>query len=185
MLKNRQVLLLTQYGSQDWEAHYARHTGNGAMVWGPDPQLTPLGEEQARAMHALWMATRASADPPPLPAQLFSSPLQRSLHTACLTWAGVPGAPRHVRVLDALREVCGKNTCDQRRSRAALLRTPTALPFTLEEPFAESDELWTVRSTTHLAGARVGRCDACTRACCAGRDMGERRGRDNGCVAYD
>lgn len=146
------------------------------MVWGPDPDLTCLGEAQAREVHQAWRAALGLADGagrapepapkpamrPPLPQVLCSSPLRRSLHTLCLTWRGLlplrPPQPVHVR--EHWREVIGKNTCDQRSTKSDILESVQQDVFTIlfDDAFTEHDHLWTVRIVILiLAGARNGR----------------------------
>lgn len=67
--------------------------------WGPDAQLTPLGENQARRVHRAWKReTLANA---PLPPVLYSSPLSRAASTCEITYEGL-GARRPV-FLEELR----------------------------------------------------------------------------------
>ncbi|CCU99621.1 unnamed protein product [Malassezia sympodialis ATCC 42132] len=128
------------YGKEAWERYWARRTTDGELVWGPDPDLTCLGQAQARDVHKAWRtalrqpdaqgrAPERVPDPamiPPLPQVLCSSPLRRSLHTLFLTWRGLlpqrPPQPVHVR--EHLREVIGKNTCDQRSTKSEILECP-------------------------------------------------------------
>lgn len=59
----------------------------GYSQWGPDPELTPLGVEQALAVNAAWKQQLAAGVP--LPTSLYSSPLSRSAATLNLTWSDI------------------------------------------------------------------------------------------------
>lgn len=54
------------------------------MVWGPDPNLTPTGEEQAKAASTAWKTELKHGIP--LPQKHYASPLQRALNTFRLTF---------------------------------------------------------------------------------------------------
>lgn len=54
---------------------------------GPDPQLTPLGEAQARAINAGWKTQ--IADHAPVPQTLYSSPFRRAASTLDITWRDI------------------------------------------------------------------------------------------------
>lgn len=134
---------------------YAKRTGNEDYEWGPDPELTLLGQQQAQDVHDAFnkMRNDTLAMCPPLPQVLCSSPLRRSLATACITWRDIMpcGTPIHVR--EAWREIIGKNTCDQRKSRSHMLGyvKPYPFPVELHDPFSEEDSLWTPERESHDA----------------------------------
>lgn len=52
-----------------------------------DPELTALGESQARSAHNAWESELASKIP--LPEKLYCSPLTRALRTAKMTFDGI------------------------------------------------------------------------------------------------
>ncbi|CAO1636832.1 unnamed protein product [Parajaminaea phylloscopi] len=149
-----------KYGTEAWDAKWALLTGDGELTWGPDPELTPLGEDQARAINATWKQQlgRASQglDAAPLPTKLFSSPFKRSSKTLQLSYEGillppgtkpdVPGATAVDRpyVKEDLREQFGNdNTCIARSSKADIERN---FPyFELEPGFPAEDEKFKVR----------------------------------------
>ncbi|WFC94901.1 hypothetical protein MBRA1_001539 [Malassezia brasiliensis] len=112
------------------------------MTWGPDPALTPLGRAQAVKVHEAWREALDGPDPPPVPTVLCSSPLQRSLDTAALTWNAIDSAPSTLYIYEDLREVCGKNTCDQRRTRSQIAET-APMHVVFADRFVEADEMWT------------------------------------------
>lgn len=144
LAEEKACALLTQYGSAAWESHHAMRYGDGTLTWGPDPALTPLGRAQATEVYESWRAAIAGPDPPPVPTVLCSSPLQRSLDTAALTWDAIDTAPSTLYIYEDLREVCGKNTCDQRRTRSQIAQT-APMHVVFADRFVEADEMWTVR----------------------------------------
>lgn len=44
----------TRYGNDAWNDHYSKLNGDGKIVWGPDPELTELGQAQARDNNYAW-----------------------------------------------------------------------------------------------------------------------------------
>ncbi|CAO1615576.1 unnamed protein product [Sympodiomycopsis kandeliae] len=83
----------SKYSTKEWDAKWALLTGDGEIVWGPDPELTPLGEEQARDVNKGWQlqiqASKNDQDFAPLPTRLFSSPFKRSCKTLELSYDGI------------------------------------------------------------------------------------------------
>ena len=78
-----------------------------------------------------------------MPESYYTSPLDRCLSTAHITFNGLdlpaqqPCVPE---VKELLREVIGVHTCDRRSSKAYIHKNfPT---YTFEPDFAEEDELW-------------------------------------------
>ncbi|KAH8106394.1 phosphoglycerate mutase [Phellopilus nigrolimitatus] len=127
-----------KYGTEVWNARWAKLTGDGEIVWGPDPRLTALGEDQARDANALWKQELQAGIP--LPAKLYCSPMTRALQTCQFTFAGVIDfSKRTPLIMENCREIYGVNTCDQRRSLSYL--RSTFPDFAIEDGFAEEDEL--------------------------------------------
>ena len=138
-----------QYGKQAWEDVWAKKNGDDTYEWGPDPLLTLLGMKQAQHVHDTWtsfLQLPASLHPP-LPELVCSSPLRRSLSTLCISWQGILAHETKVHIREHLREVIGKNTCDQRVTRTDLERHMQLHPFriAIHGDFTEHDSLWTVR----------------------------------------
>lgn len=87
--------------------------GDGELTWGralqhlsfpvrlsdlpfpADPRLTPIGEEQARNVHAAW--EREILRGVPVPQRFYCSPLTRAIRTLELTFEGV--LPAHLKPL--------------------------------------------------------------------------------------
>jgi broad specificity phosphatase PhoE len=73
------------------------------------------------------------------------SPLWRCLQTADLTWEGVElpqQRPFRPVIKEILREVMGVHTCDRRSTRSEIVAGFPPPKWTVEEGFAEEDELW-------------------------------------------
>lgn len=124
-------------------------------MWGPDAQLTSLGEEQAKIAHDVWGSELENGVP--LPQSLYSSPLSRTLSTAEITFASIPSRSAQslppltaelppILIVENIREMNGEHTCDKRNTLSYITRTyiaRSASPkFIVEEGFAEEDELW-------------------------------------------
>jgi len=129
----------SKYGSQAWCKHWAKLDGDGEIVWGPDPQLTPLGEQQARHAHTAWEKERVFGIP--LPEKLYTSPLTRAIRTNQVTFDNtlLPSGPKTI-IVENMRERNGVHTCDRRRTRSEIHNTFPEYDF--EDGFTERDELW-------------------------------------------
>ncbi|KAF7313103.1 hypothetical protein MKEN_00996200 [Mycena kentingensis (nom. inval.)] len=132
-------LAANKYGKTLWDAHWTKLQGDGEIIWGPDPELTPLGEEQARYAHAVWKTELAAGAP--LPQRAYCSPLTRALETHQIIYSGLGFLVSTPLVMEDLRECYGEHTCDKRRTRSEIAR---AFPeILIEDGFTEEDELWT------------------------------------------
>ncbi|EIN12161.1 phosphoglycerate mutase [Punctularia strigosozonata HHB-11173 SS5] len=143
-----------KYGTKAWDDYYSKLNGDGEITWGPDPELTPLGESQARAAHDLWQ-TEVTAGMP-LPDSLYCSPLTRALRTNQITFDGVVDrSERRTTVVEYCREENGEHTCDRRRTRSYIRATFPS--FEIEDGMTEEDELWdpVVRETKAQVDARA------------------------------
>ncbi|KWU45332.1 phosphoglycerate mutase-like protein [Rhodotorula sp. JG-1b] len=139
-----------RYGSPEWNSYWSKVNTDGNMTWGPDAQLTPLGENQARRVHRAWKReTLANAPAPPV---LYSSPLSRAASTCEITYEGL-GARRPV-FMEELRETIGVHTCDKRHSKTWM--SAHYPRFVFAEPFEEKDVLWSAdeRETDDQQDAR-------------------------------
>lgn len=76
-----------KYGTPAWNAHWSLLNGDGNLVWGPDPALTALGENQAKDVNATWK--KEMKDSIPLPTSFYSSPFQRASNTLQITWEDI------------------------------------------------------------------------------------------------
>lgn len=125
-----------KYGNHEWESRWAKLEGDGELKWGPDPELTARGVDQAKEVHN---AIVNFGDSLPRPTAYYASPLTRALDTLHIEWHHLLQDARPVQVYEECRETIGKNTCDKRSPRSEIqLRYPNvALNIT------EADELWT------------------------------------------
>jgi len=141
----------TKYGTKAWNEYWSKLTTDGALIWGPDPKLTSVGEQEALAVHARWIE-ELNASGLTIPQSFYASPLQRTAHTADLTFSALPGVgtPFSAFIVENIREVYGEHTCDMRRTYTDLQNDFPS--FSFEKTFTEEDELWTPirESDTHL-----------------------------------
>ncbi|EIM92820.1 phosphoglycerate mutase-like protein [Stereum hirsutum FP-91666 SS1] len=134
--------------------HWALLNGDDQITWGPDPILTPLGEEQARTAHAAWKTELANGLT--LPQKFYCSPMARALRTHTITFDGIlPASDRKTIILEDAREEYGEHTCDKRRSRAAI--AADFPDFVFENGFADEDVLWTKERETKESAERRAR----------------------------
>lgn len=66
--------------------------GDGEHTWGPDPELTPLGHEQTKAVGVAWKR-EAAAGAPVDKLRFFTSPLQRTCQTMLNSWGDMLKSP--------------------------------------------------------------------------------------------
>ncbi|KAG2073636.1 phosphoglycerate mutase [Suillus decipiens] len=138
------------------EAKYGtKENGDGELIWGPDPELTTLGKEQAKAAHHAWKQERKFNIP--IPGKLYCSPLTRAIHTNKITFDSIIPESQRTMIIEDLRETNGVHTCDKRRTRTYIEQTFPE--FDIEEGFIEEDTLWDpeVRETHAEMDARMRR----------------------------
>ncbi|KAJ7690609.1 histidine phosphatase superfamily [Mycena olivaceomarginata] len=125
----------TKYGTKAWDDYWAKLYGDGELIWGPDPELTSVGKDQAADVSKIWTAEIAAHIP--LPDRLYCSPMTRAMQTNVITFADLP-LPTVV-----VLENCREET-----------RSPH---FDIEAGFTEEDELWDadVRETAAHAVLRA------------------------------
>lgn len=71
---------------EEWDKYKAKEFADDEIVWGPDPELTPLGEEQAQGAKDAWMRERQAGIP--LPEAMYCSPFRRAIRTCHITFGG-------------------------------------------------------------------------------------------------
>lgn len=108
-----------RYDPLEWELDWARRNGDGVRTWGPDAELTSLGENQARQVHAGWK--RQLAEGAPRPQRWICSPLTRTADTMRLSFGELLDGETPV-FTEAIREIYGVHTCDKRRSKVSPFR---------------------------------------------------------------
>jgi broad specificity phosphatase PhoE len=95
--------------------------GNETITWGPDPELTETGINQAKAIQECWKK-QAPLGAPITKDEMrwYVSPLTRTGQTMLYSWGDMlAGTPE---VWEDLREVYGSHTCDRRRSMVSTAR---------------------------------------------------------------
>jgi len=129
---------MEQYTTEEWNSHWARLDGNGELVWGPDPQLTELGVEQAEDAHRAWEIELKHGIP--LPEKLYSSPMRRAIKTNQITFDGLIAPDLKTTIIENTREKNGVSTCDKRRKMSEIANDFPDYVF--EKGFTEEDETW-------------------------------------------
>lgn len=81
-------LAIEIYGQKAWDEYWSKIDTDGNIVWGPDPELTPLGIEQAKRNNLAWKK-QISEKSAPVPQVFFVSPFTRATDTAMYTWANI------------------------------------------------------------------------------------------------
>ncbi|KAF9226835.1 phosphoglycerate mutase-like protein [Gyrodon lividus] len=129
---------IAKYSIEEWYGCWTKLDGHGGLVWGPDPELTELGLEQARDAHRAWKKELGSKIP--LPQRLYSSPLRRAIKTHQLTFEGLLGPDLKTTIVENIREKNGVSTCDKRRGRSEIQKDFPE--YLWEDGFTEEDETW-------------------------------------------
>lgn len=131
-----------KYGTWCWDTVMSKRNGDGEITWGPDPELTEIGINQAVEAKHGWQAELPFNIT--LPERLYSSPLTRAMDTLRITFEEIVIADtegnRSVMVLESCREENGVHTCDKRRNHSWIHARFPDLDF--EEGFEEEDALW-------------------------------------------
>ncbi|KAJ9109109.1 hypothetical protein QFC21_000437 [Naganishia friedmannii] len=126
-----------KYDPVSWELDLTKRNGDGEIVWGPDAELTPLGEKQALTVQEGWKRNLALGAP--MPDVWFCSPLTRTAETMRLSFGEILEGKTPIFV-EAFREIFGEHTCDKRRTKSYLQeRYPN---YEFEPAFAEEDPWW-------------------------------------------
>jgi len=69
-----------------WNKYKAKEFADDEYAWGPDPELTPLGEEQAQGAKDAWTREREAGIP--VPEAMYCSPFRRAIRTCLITFGG-------------------------------------------------------------------------------------------------
>ncbi|PFH53324.1 hypothetical protein AMATHDRAFT_187957 [Amanita thiersii Skay4041] len=130
---------ISKYGSKAWDNYWSKLDTDGEITWGPDPELTQLGIEQAMNVQQAWKDELPFGLP--LPDRLYCSPLTRAMKTCEITFHDtILNDIRKVMVSELCREENGVHTCDKRNVKQYIEK---AFPlFEIEDGFTEEDELW-------------------------------------------
>ncbi|KIK63609.1 hypothetical protein GYMLUDRAFT_196337 [Collybiopsis luxurians FD-317 M1] len=125
-----------KYGTKAWDDYWSKLNGDGEIVWGPDPQLTALGEEQAQIASQEWK--NESEFGLSVPPTRYCSPMTRAMKTYLITFGKTTESPAII--VENFREEYGEHTCDKRNSRSWISTHFPDLVF--EDGFEEDDPLW-------------------------------------------
>lgn len=137
-------LAIIKYGEKLWDEKLSKEYGNDEMTWGPDPDLTELGIEQAKDNNKVWKDELPRGIPQPQ--AYYVSPFTRAIDTMQITFDDIllnVGNPdlQPALVVEDLREDNGEHTCDSRGTKSKLSsRFPHV---TFETGFTEDDASWT------------------------------------------
>lgn len=131
----------TYYGTPAWNCYWSELNGNATVTW-VDAHLTPNGIEQAQAVNIFW-AKEITEQKIPLPQKYYTSPLDRCLATAQLSFQGL-NLPRNYpfipEIKELFRESISGHTCDRRSNKTYIHDNfPT---YVFEKGFSENDLLW-------------------------------------------
>ncbi|KAF1812133.1 phosphoglycerate mutase-like protein [Eremomyces bilateralis CBS 781.70] len=129
------------YGTEAWDCYWSLLDGDGTLVW-DDAELTPIGRDQAQIAHDFW-STALTVAKIPAPESYYSSPLQRCIQTANVTFDGLdlPATrPFKPVVKELLRESIGVHTCDRRHPKSWISANYPSVSF--ESDFPDLDPLW-------------------------------------------
>ncbi|KIK29101.1 hypothetical protein PISMIDRAFT_517630 [Pisolithus microcarpus 441] len=142
-----------KYGAKAWDDYWSKLNGDGELTWGPDPELTLVGEGQADEAHLAWKTEFQCGLP--FPEKLYCSPLTRAIRTNQRSFKGLNPDGRKTTIVENIREEFGIHTCDKRRTRTYIHETFPE--YLIEAGFTEEDELWTpdVRETWEDVDVRV------------------------------
>lgn len=127
-----------KYGEKVWNEHWLRTTGDGDIVWAPDPELTELGIAQAAENNKLFKTEIASGMK--VPSRWYSSPFRRSADTLIGSWKDIVDLKEvkpHIK--EDFRETLGVHLCDKRSPRSVVAEKYEHQGFIIEEGFEEED----------------------------------------------
>ena len=123
------------------KCYWSEKDGNATVSWA-DAHLTPKGIQQALTANRFW-ASEIVNQKIPTPETFYTSPLDRCLETANLTFKGL-NLPKHKpfipTVKEYFREGISGHTCDRRSNKTWIHENfPT---YQFENNFTETDLLW-------------------------------------------
>lgn len=130
------------YGTPAWNCYWSLLNGNTTATWA-DAELTQNGITQALIANNFW-SSRLEIEKIPPPESCYTSPLQRCLATANLTFSNLTLPETHSfkpTIKEFLREGISLHTCDRRHNKTYIQSQYPTWPF--EPNFAETDPYWT------------------------------------------
>lgn len=130
-----------KFSKEDWMAKWRFLGTDGEITWGPDPDLTELGVQQAVQNNEFWLDQLSKGAP--IPSKFFVSPLRRSASTLVHTWKSID-IPKPV-VCEGVRETIGLHLCHKRSTKSTIEQLFPNFDF--EPGFTEDDQLERVYSS--------------------------------------
>lgn len=130
------------YGTPAWNCYWSLLNGNSTASWA-DAELTTNGINQALVANKFWKSLIANQKIQ-VPQSYYTSPLERCLATANLTFSGLTlpiNKPFVPTIKEGLREGISLHTCDRRHNKTYIHQHWPNYPF--EAGFAENDPYWT------------------------------------------
>lgn len=140
-----------------WETKWKHLLTDGETTWGPDPELTELGVEQAKENNKAWKQELANNKHQNTelikPTKFFLSPFSRSIDTLINTWKDIVDFKEiEPLIQENWRETIGVNTCDKRSPKSVIAKKyEDPFGFKFEPGFAEEDIYWTPSSRETVA----------------------------------
>ncbi|KAI5951057.1 PMU1 [Candida jiufengensis] len=146
--------IVEKYGLEQWEKKLHKLGDYEGVHYGPDPELTEIGQKQAKENHDLWeKEIKLGA---PIPDKFYVSPLQRSCNTLKITWDGLKPDSKIPYVKEKLRETIGKNLCDKRSSKSIIKDRFGIYGFNTDGIIEEEDTFFTdIRETMVEQSIRI------------------------------
>lgn len=144
------------YGNDAWNDYWSKLNGDGKIVWGPDPELTDLGIDQAKGNNKAWKEQIEKGAI--LPTKFYVSPLSRSIDTMLYTWQDIVEISEEAPLIkENIRETTGVHTCDKRLTKLELEKKYGKLGLIFEDGFEEEDIYYDpeVRETVPHQAKRV------------------------------
>lgn len=130
------------YGEKDWNEYWSKLEGNGEYTWGPDPELTELGQLQAKDNYKQWKEELEDHSKV-LPHKWYASPFTRSIDTLIGTWEDIVDLSSvKPLILEDLRETLGVHTCDKRSPKTVISKKYEPIGFEIEPGLVEQDIYW-------------------------------------------
>lgn len=115
--------------------------GKDDLTWGPDAQLTKMGEDQARSMNAVWRKELQCSPPIPKPSLFYCSPFQRTAKTLTVTFDGIFEVENDsVIIREKLREKLDGSTPNKRLNMKVMKGQHPK--WTYEKDAPEEDVWW-------------------------------------------
>lgn len=132
---------------QLWDDYWSHLNTDGKIVWGPDPELTELGIEQAKDNNIAWnqeIINNINKNKKLIiPTKFFTSPFRRSIDTLINTWNNIIDLQKIKPLIqENWRETIGDHTCDKRSTRSIIVEKYQSLGFIIESDFEEEDIYW-------------------------------------------